>query len=79
MHKGGRVYFKEKNMKIIFGKKLCVNCQEKKKKLNKKGIKYRYFDLDTYEGLAMAAYLDVNFSNNVELPIVMNVASNDLA
>ena len=66
-------------MKIIFGKKQCVNCQEKKKELNKKGIKYRYFDLDTYEGLAMAAYLDVNFSNNVELPIVMNVASNDLA
>ena len=54
----------------LFGKKLCSACQEKKAELEAQGIEYRYYDLDTPEGLAEAAYyglLDMRHS----LPIIL--------
>jgi len=55
-------------MKIIFGRKLCSACQDKKAEFDKAGVEYKYFDLDTIDGLAEAAYR--GFSDQ-PLPIVL--------
>ena len=54
----------------IFGKKLCSACQKKKAELEAHGIMYRYFDLDTPEGLAEAAYQGL-LGGKISLPIVI--------
>jgi len=54
----------------IFGKKACSACQEKKAELKGQGVNYEYFDLDTPEGLAEAAYHGL-LSNNLVLPIIL--------
>jgi len=43
-------------MKLLFGKKICSACQQKKAEFDEAGIEYKYFDLDTRDGLAEYAY-----------------------
>ena len=45
--------------RLLFGKKMCSACQELKEKFNKENIEYEYYDLDTVDGLAIAAMYDV--------------------
>jgi len=40
----------------IFGTKTCAACRQKIKELKKAKIEFRYYDLETSEGLAEAAY-----------------------
>ena len=54
----------------IFGKKLCSACQKKKAELEADGIMYSYFDLDTPEGLAEAAYQGL-LRGKLSLPIIL--------
>lgn len=57
-------------MKILFGKKMCSECQKIKKEYDEKGVKYIYHDLDTTDGLASAAYEEV-LKDNMVLPIII--------
>lgn len=57
-------------MKLLFGKKLCSACQDKKKEFDKAGIEYKYFDLETSEGLSKAAFYGVLHK---PLPVVIEV------
>ena len=54
----------------VFGKKLCSACQEKKAELDAKGVEYIYFDLDTAEGLAEAAFYGI-LGKNITLPFII--------
>lgn len=54
----------------IFGKKACPACQEKKAELEAHGIEYQYYDLDTPEGLAEAAFYGV-LNTNLSLPVIL--------
>ena len=56
-------------MKIIFGRKLCSACQDKKAEFDKAGVEYKYFDLDTIDGLAEYAYRGL--PEKQVLPIVL--------
>ena len=58
------------NMIKVFGRKACPACQEKKAELEAQGIEYEYYDLDTPEGLAEAAYYGV-LAGSLSLPIVL--------
>jgi len=53
---------------LLFGRKLCSACQDRKKELEKAGTPYEYHDLDDSDGLAMAAYYGV-LRDNQPLPI----------
>ena len=55
-------------MKILFGKKLYSACQDQMEAFDKAGIEYKYYDLDTIDGLAEAAYR--GFSDQA-LPVVV--------
>jgi len=57
-------------MILVFGKKLCSACQEKKKELDKKRIPYIYYDLDTPDGLMEAAARGI-LKDDIELPIII--------
>jgi glutaredoxin len=57
-------------MVLVFGKKTCVKCLEKKIELQAKGTEFVYYDLDTAKGMAMAASLDL-LAENKDLPIVV--------
>lgn len=43
-------------MIIMFGRKNCKSCIEKKKEFKDNGIEFEYYDIDTNEGLAKAAF-----------------------
>lgn len=58
-------------MIIIFGTKFCAACQQKIKELKEKKIKYEYYDIETADGLAVAAYYQVLDSE--QLPIIIEV------
>ena len=54
----------------IFGRALCSACQEKKAEFEAQGVTYAYFDLDTPEGLAEAAFHGL-LGGKLSLPIIM--------
>jgi len=41
-------------MLTIYGKSSCEDCINRLKQLDEEGVKYRYYDLGTKEGLASA-------------------------
>lgn len=57
-------------MILLFGKRMCSACQKKKEELDKKGLPYIYYDLDTADGLMEAAAMGV-LKDDIELPIVI--------
>lgn len=59
-------------MILVFGKKGCDDCKQKLQELREKKIEYKYYDLETAEGLAKAASLDI-LSENRDLPIMIEI------
>jgi glutaredoxin len=59
-------------MVLVFGKKTCANCLKKKIELQAKGTEFKYYDLETAEGMAKAASLDL-LSENRDLPIIVDI------
>lgn len=59
-------------MLIIFGKKICSECQEAKKALEADGIVYKYIDLDNMdtEEMALAAWHNA-LAEGVVLPMIV--------
>ena len=55
-------------MILLFGRKMCSACQDKKAEFDKAGVEYIYHDLDTIDGLAEAAYRGLS---DQALPIVV--------
>lgn len=60
-------------MKLIFGRKLCSECQEAKRALEADGIEFRYIDVDDLDrdDLALAAYHEV-LKEKAVLPIIVD-------
>ena len=58
-------------MVLMFGKATCEACIKKKEELQKEGTAFKYYDLDTAEGMAKAASLDL-LSENKDLPIIID-------
>lgn len=56
-------------MILLFGRKICSACQDKKAEFDKAGVEYKYYDLDTFEGLA--EYTFRGFPEKQALPIVV--------
>jgi len=56
---------------IVFGKKICSGCQAKVAELKKQKKEYEYYDLETTDGLAVAAYYGV--LDKKQLPIVIEI------
>lgn len=61
-----------KIMVLVFGKTDCKQCKQKLKEMREKKIEFQYYDLDTAEGLAKAASLDL-LSENRDLPIIIDI------
>jgi len=58
-------------MMLVFGKKMCSGCQAKVAELKKQKKNYEYYDLETPEGLSVAAYYGV--LGNRSLPIIVEI------
>jgi len=56
---------------IIFYKKGCCNCFTTKKYFEAKGIKHDSYDIDTRDGLSMAASYDVIKECEVGVPVII--------
>lgn len=56
----------------VFGKDTCKTCLKKKAELQNEGIEFEYYGLDTAEGLAKAASLDL-LSEEIDLPIIIEI------
>lgn len=62
-------------MILLFGRKLCSACQDRKKELSESNTPYEYYDLDDSDGLAMAAYYGILGANR-PLPIEIEILTN---
>lgn len=60
-------------MILLFGKKACNDCFVMKKTLESRGIKFKYFDIETAEGMAEAAYYSIIGGSIKSLPIIVVV------
>lgn len=58
-------------MVLVFGKKTCKKCVQKITELREKKEEFKYYDLDTADGMTKAASLDL-LSENRDLPIVLD-------
>ena len=58
-------------MIMIFGTKACPACCQKIKELDEKKTQYEYYDLETTDGLAVAAYYQV--LGVKQLPIIVEL------
>lgn len=63
-------------MKIVFGRVGCSACKRVKFQLEKKGEKFKYFDLDTPEGMAEAAYRGL-VNDSLSLPMIKEETQED--
>lgn len=59
-------------MTYVFGRNTCVACKEKVKLLEASGKEFKYYDLETAEGLAKAAAYCL-LTDNRDLPIVLEI------
>lgn len=58
-------------MILIFGKKNCKSCVDYKEKLDKEGKEYKFFDLDTVDGLTEAAERSIINQCEKRLPVIL--------
>ena len=58
-------------MVLVFGKKTCDKCKQKLKEMREEEEEFTYYDLDTADGMAKAARLDL-LSENKDLPIIID-------
>lgn len=58
---------------MIFGTKTCAVCQQKIKELEEKKTQYKYYDIETTDGLAAAAYYQVLGSKQLPIIVVIGV------
>lgn len=58
-------------MLLVFGKKTCRACIEKKEELDKQSVSYIFYDLDTIDGLTEAALHSVVNDCEKSLPVII--------
>lgn len=58
-------------MKLLFGKNSCIKCKQMKESFDRRGVAYRYFDLDTPDGLTEAALRGIIGQCEKSLPVVV--------